>query len=180
MARLSEMTEEQILDELMRACMEHVGWSRKFELDRCVSVQTKRLGELYREDIGLGRYDGLDRTQMVGLNLLLERYTPLIWARTVLAQKKYLAEKRVAEINYTSAKAIISSALEGTGYGVRIEQQKYRAKVMVSFDGRVLSFYVPYKEMGREGRMREILDSIGRIRENLQVLGGRDITLKRG
>lgn len=174
MKKISELSEEEIINEGLRAVpeyMERIRFSGIFKLEDCVAAEVKRLENLYRTSRGLRHYSPLGEKDLQEMDAFTGYFIPFLTEETRTIQQRYLKQRRVSQINAITAKAIIPEEFKKAGLKAVVEGQKYRAKVLVSLNGTSVRFYVRYKDLGKEGIMDDVIQAVLDLRDALNRLG---------
>ena len=170
-----EMTEEQILEEALKAVPEYLQNIRqtgKFDLDRCVDLELKRIEQIYRQNRKKPLNPRQSHEDRQALGILRAHYRKPLTLRTIPIRQRYIQGRKVSEINAISAKAIITARMKEDGFDATVIGQRYRARVEVPIGKRnQVRFYVPYKDMNRDGLLDEHINTIRRLQEALEKLG---------
>ena len=174
MKPLSEYTEEEVIEDALRAIpdyRERIRSTGVFNLDNCVGLELRRVEQLFRSAIGHGPYSRLSHKELQDMEAFTAHFIPLLAARTLPYQQRYMQQRRVARINATTAEAIIPEAFRQAGLHATVTGQRYRAKVTVAITGNYLRFYLSYKDMNREGVLDEVVRSVLTIQDAATRLG---------
>jgi hypothetical protein len=190
-----DMTEDEILDEALRAIpeyLERIRQTGRFDLEECVHLELGRIEKLFRGRRGrlvvpnmprpqcFRRYEAAAKMEKAALEALLAHFKGTLTERTIPVRDHYLRSRKVSEINAITAKAVITARLKEAGYESEVTGQRYRAKVEVRVArGYTLRFYVSYKNVNREGFLDGVIQAVGRIQTDLENLG-HSVVLKKG
>ncbi len=190
-----DMTEDEILDEALRAIpeyLERIRQTGRFDLEECVHLELGRIEKLFRGRRGrlvvpnmprpqcFRRDEAAAKMEKAALEALLAHFKGTLTERTIPVRDRYLRSRKVSEINAITAKAVITAQLKEAGYESEVTGQRYRAKVEVRVArGYTLRFYVSYKNVDREGFLDGVIQAVGRIQADLESLG-HGVVLKKG
>lgn len=174
MKRFNELTEEEIILDALRAVPEYLEGIRTtgvFQLDKCVALETKRIEKLYKAGIGVRQYAPLSKKELQDMDAFTAHFIPILMERTLPIQQRYMQQRRVSQINATTASALIPEEFKKVGLMAQVSGQKYRAKVVVPLTGTSVRFYVRYKDMNREGLMDDIIKAVLDLKDAINRLG---------
>ena len=174
MKKYNELTEEEIINEGLRAVpeyMERIRFSGIFKLEDCVAAEVKRIETLYKTSRGLRQYTPMGEKDLQEMDAFTGYFIPFLTEQTRTIQQRYLKQRRVAQINAITANAIIPEEFKKVGLKAKVEGQKYRAKVLVSLNGTSVRFYVRYKDLGKEGIMDDVIKAVVDLKDALDRLG---------
>ena len=182
-----DMTEDEILGEALGAIpeyLERIRQTGRFDLEECVRLELGRIEKLFRGRRGrlvvpnmprpqcFRRDEAAAKIEKATLEALLAHFRGTLTQRTIPVRDRYLRSRKVSEINAITAKAVITARLKETGYESEVTGQRYRAKVEVRVArGYTLRFYVSYKNVNREGFLDGVIQAVGRIQTDLEILG---------
>ena len=181
MKRFRDMTEDEILNEALRAIHEYMSRIQphaEFKLDRAVGAQVNLLNGLFRNDRGLSYRDTLTGQDAAEWDSTKAYFEPRFAQQARVFQQRYMKAEAVWTINETMAQALIIPAFKNAGLKAKVFPQRYRAQVFVCIGDRTLRFYIPYKELGREGLMEGVINSVKEIKDALSRLG-RDVKISK-
>ena len=170
------MTEEQIITEALKATKGYIDNLRKtgvFDVMRCVKyVELPVIERLFREHHNLKKFDKLTREQRLDLEQVQAYFEPKLIERTMPIKDKYMRERKLLEINSTTAQAMLSSFFADNGINVRIECQQYRAKLWVPIlKNRYIQMYFRYKDLAKPELLDDMLKAVDDLRSALARLG---------
>lgn len=175
MKKFSEMTEEEIVCEALKAVpeyLERIRGTGVFELKDCVRMELKRVENLYRDEHRPRLFYPKNGLDLGVLDTLLAHFEPILTQRTIPLRTKYLQSRMVSQIRFATAKPIIHDALKEAGLTGSISPQRYRARVDLDITpNTVLRFYVLFRDIGKEGVMEENIRAAIDIRNALARLG---------
>lgn len=174
MKRFNELTEEEIILDALRAVPEYLEGIRAtgvFQLDKCVALETKCIEKLYKAGIGVRQYSPLSKKELQDMDAFTAHFIPILMERTLPIQQRYMQQRRVSQINATTASALIPEEFKKVGLMAQVSGQKYRAKVVVPLTGTSVRFYVRYKDMNREGLMDDIIKAVLDLKDAINRLG---------
>ena len=174
MKKIDELTEDEIIDEGLRAVpeyMERIRPSGVFNLENCVAAEVRRIENLYKSCRGLRLYSPLSRKEMQAMDAFTSHFAPALTERTRAVQQRYLQQRRVSQINAVTASALIPEEFRKAGLKAEVFGQRYRAKVIVPLAGTSVRFYVRYKDLGREGLMDDVIKAVLDLKDALNRLG---------
>ena len=173
MKPFNDLAQEEILQEGMKAVPEYLSdirQTRVFSLEDCLGRCLKRVRECYQRSVETGQSARigrawfcrpLTRERTEELDRVLAQIREPLRERLVPVEQRYLREQAASRINAASATAIIRSAFREAGLSPSVTGQKYRARVEVAFpDRNCIRFYVPYKDIAREGYADELLKAV--------------------
>lgn len=175
------MTEGEILGEAARAIREYLSRLQphaEFKIDRAVRAQVNLLSGLFRIDRGLSYQDTLSGQDAAEWDAVKAYFEPRFADQARAFQQRYSKAEAVWTINETMAEALIVPAFKAVKLKAKVFPQRYRAQVYVFFGDRSLRFYVPYKDLNREGLMEGIIAAVIQVKEGISMLG-RDVKLGR-
>lgn len=174
MKKFKDLTEEEIINEGLRAVpeyMERIRFSGIFKLEDCVAAEVKRIETLYKTSRGLRQYTPMGEKDLQEMDAFTGYFIPFLTEQTRTIQQRYMKQRRVAQINAITANAIIPEEFKKVGLKAKVEGQKYRAKVLVSLNGTSVRFYVRYKDLGKEGIMDDVIKAVVDLKDALDRLG---------
>ena len=174
MRSIKELTEQEIIEEALRAVPEYLANIRatgQFDLNACVRRECRRIQTLYKKHRGIRDYMPVSKQDMQAMDALCAHFEPRLRELTAEIQRKYLKGRKLSKINETWAKAIIPEPFKRAGLPVKVTGQRYRAKVTVAITGNYLRFYLSYKDMNREGVLDEVVRSVLTIQDAATRLG---------
>lgn len=175
MRSIKELTEQEIIEEALRAVPEYLANIRatgQFDLNACVRRECRRIQTLYKKHRGIRDYMPVSKQDMQAMDALCAHFEPRLRELTAEIQRKYLKGRKLSKINETWAKAIIPEPFKRAGLPVKVTGQRYRAKVVVTLPGGTpVRFYVRYKELGKEGLLDEFLTALLDLKNALERLG---------
>ena len=170
------MTEEQIIQEAMKAVpgyLESLRKTRVFDIMCCVKYwELPVIERLFREQQKLRKFDKLSREQQQALERARAYFEPKLIERTRPIQDKYMRERKLLELNATTAKAILTSVFADIGINVGVECQKFRAKLRVPIlKNRYIQMYYRYKDLAKPELLDDMLKAVNDLRGALARLG---------
>ena len=174
MKKFNELTEDEIIEDALRAIPEYLERIRTtgvFQLESCVAAETKRIEKLYKAGIGIRQYSPLSKKELQDKDAFTAHFIPLLMERTLPIQQRYMRQRRVSQINATTAQALIPAEFKKVGLKAEVSGQKYRAKVIVPLTGTSVRFYVRYKDMNREGLIDDIIKAVLDLKDAIDRLG---------
>ena len=174
MRKFNELTEDEIIDEGLRAVpeyLERIRTSGVFNLENCVKAAIKRVEQLYKSSLGIRQYAPMTKSQLQEMDAFTAHFVPKLTERTTVIQQRYMQQRRVSQINAITAGALIPEEFKKVGLNAQVIGQKYRAKVVVPLTGTNVRFYVRYKEMNREGLMDYIIKAVLDLKDAIDRLG---------
>ena len=173
--RFDEMTEDEIIEDAMRAVPDYLATIRdtgNFRLERCVDFELGRVRKLFRESRARVFPPSPSKVNLNELDIVLAYFEPLLRERTLPVMQRYLKGRRVSELNATAARVILSEALGKAGLDAKVTGQRYRARVDVKIQpGTILRFYVRYKDLPKEGLVGDTLKAALDLKDALMRLG---------
>lgn len=174
MRKFNELTEDEIIDEGLRAVpeyMERIRPSGVFNLENCVKAEIKRVEQLYKSSLGIRQYAPMTKSQLQEMDAFTAHFVPKLTERTSTIQQRYMQQRRVSQINAVTASALIPEEFRKAGLKAEVFGQRYRAKVIVPLAGTSVRFYVRYKDLGREGLMDDVIKAVLDLKDALNRLG---------
>lgn len=176
MGDLFNMTEDEIVAEAMKAVipehLERIRSTGRFDVERCVELELKYIGRMYRKARNLRYVEHLNRKDTAELDQILAHFQPLLFAQTQLRKERYLRGRKVSEINAVSARIILTEIFREKGLQAEVTCQRYRSRVDVKLNPMTtVRFYVPYKKMNQEGLLDETLAALMEMKSALEKLG---------
>lgn len=174
MKKIDELTEEEIINEGLRAIpdyLERIRTSGIFKLEDCVAAAVRRIENLYKTSRGLRQYSPLGQKELQEMDAFTGYFIPFLTESTRVVQQRYLQQRRISQINAVTATAIIPEEFKKVGLKAQVSGQKYRAKVQVPLNGTIVRFYVRYKDMGKEGIMDDVIKAVLDLKDALIRLG---------
>jgi len=175
MKSLYEMTDDEVIGIALGSSVISSAINNRFgsfNLQGCVQLAKEEIAKYFKKSNGLWAYAALDSVLAEELSKIQTRYEPLLW--DVLREKRARVAKQhaITTINFARAKAVISGALSATGLPFSIYEQQYRAQVVLNLAPRsTLFFYVNYKDVGKEGKMEEMVAAVKSLQLAAQSLG---------
>ena len=187
MAYFEDMTEEEILNDAMKAVsdyLERIRQTGQFDLDRCVDLELKRVEYLFKHRrnrpvrpnlprrLFVKKDEDIARKEIQALDAVLAHFKGPLTERTKPIQLRYIQGRKISSINAVSAKAIITPKLKAAGFDGLVIGQRYRARVEVPVTKtNQIRFYVPYKDLNWDEKLDEMIGSIRQLQELLEKLG---------
>ena len=175
MKRFSEMTEEEIVEEGLRALpdyLERIRGTGVFDLGDCVRMELKRVENLYRDEYRPRLFSRNKTLNIAELDAALAHFEPILRQRTIPLRTKYQRSRMVSQIRFAAARPIIHNALKEAGLTGSITAQRYRARVDLDITpNTVLRFYILFRDIGKEGLMDECIRAAVDIRNAIDRLG---------
>lgn len=169
------MTEQEIIDDALKAVPDYLASIRatgEFDLDTCVEYELRRVNTLFKAQRKLKGWSPLNKRDRQERDLVLAHFIPMLKEATIPIRDRYLKGRRIQAINATTARAVITSALETAGFKAAVVGQRYRARVEVDVtDKSSLSFYVRYKDVMNGEVMAAVIKSVLQIRDAVSQLG---------
>lgn len=167
--------DEQVIEKAMAGVPVYLSGIRstgKFEAVDCLRCELRALKDYYKTLNGKCHYSRLTSREEKEFDAESQKYLPALRERTLALQSKYLQGRKVSEINFASASALIIAALEREGLTATVSAQRYRAKVEAPLPtGNTLKFFVRYKDLHADGFIDGIVDSVKEISSALGKLG---------
>ena len=123
MKRLNELTEDEIIEDALRAVPEYLERIRTtgvFQLENCVAAETKRIEKLYKAGIGVRQYSPLRKKELQDMDAFTAHFIPLLMERTRPIQQRYMQQRRVSQINAITACTIIPEEFKRRGSRPRL------------------------------------------------------------
>ena len=174
--KLQEMTEEQILDEVLKAVpeyLERIKPDGAFNRQICVEEVVKNLRKLFKASRGIGYYDRMMVRDIRELDTLIGHFMPLITERVSAAERQYKKEQMVTAINVAKAEAIIVPAFESAGFEFKVSYFKYTASIRVRlFGNKWASFQIRYKNITGAGCLDDLVSAVVDLRDAAKRIGG--------
>lgn len=119
-----------------------------FSMDECLEAEINEIKNEYMKSEHRGRRLTLCKEDV---SFITNSYKRLKDELVVLTEKTLLSLKKTAKvtaINSTTAKAIVSAALDNTGLPYQIFPQRYRLKVLIGLERKsVLLLHIHYKDI---------------------------------
>jgi len=147
-----------------------------YSVDDCSVEVLKALKKAYCKAIGKSWMPRLTNNEAQELEAIANRNNDRI---RNLARKRILektVKMKAKQINEVTARAAISSALQGSGYKLSIEAQCYRVKATILLpNGMAIMTPIKYKEIDA-GKLNQIIDSVKALADQLTSMR-RDITV---
>ena len=175
MRGFGEMTQEQVAGEALKAIpsyLETIRGTGEFKFDLCFNRELRALEELFKRCNGLDTWKGFDARQRADFEDAIAPVLPAVRERTVEIRDRYLAGRRVSDIRFATASAVILKAFESRRMTATVFGQRHRAKVLAQLPGgSCLRVYGRYRDIGIEGLMDGILDAVESVGKGLEHLG---------
>ena len=172
--RFSEMTEEEILDEALTAIRDNIHFAKAsgtFNTEFFVARELDVIRKLFRND--RARWNApltpADQTEM---DLTMAHFEPELIRRTLAFREKFLHERKISEINATTAEALINNRLGALGLEGSIKCGRYAASVEVLLGGSTfVRFRVNYKKMTDPRYMDDTFGALMNLKDAVSRLG---------
>ena len=119
--KFDEMTEDQILNEIMKAIPEYLDQIKpagEFNRQVCVEMVVKNLRSMYKRSRGIGYYDKMMVRDIKELDIIIAHFFPAITDRVAAVEMQYKKEQMEVAINRAKAEAIIIPAFESAGFAL--------------------------------------------------------------
>ena len=174
MKRFREMTEEEILDEAMKALRDNLRFAKAagaFNTEFFVARELDVIRRLFRNDRAKGNtpLSAADRAEM---DQTLAHFEPELIRRTLAFREKFLHERKITEINSAAAEALINERLEALGLEGSVKGGCYGASVEVTLGGSTyVRFRVNYKKMTDPGYMDDTFRALTDLKDAVLRLG---------
>ena len=175
--KFDEMTEDQILNEIMKAVPEYLVQIKpggEFNRQVCVEMVVKNLRSMYKRSRGIGYYDKMMVRDIMELDIIIAHFFPTITDRIAAVEMEYKKGQLEAAINRAKAEAIIIPAFEGAGFEVKVDYYKYTASVSVRLVGKNWArFQVRYMDIHGEDSLEDLVSAVIDLRDAAIRIGGR-------
>ena len=175
--KFDEMTEDQILNEILKAVPEYLNLIKPdgdFNRQVCVEMVVKNLRSMFKRSRGIGYYDRMMVHDIKELDIIIGHFFPMITDRVAAVEMQYKKEQMEAAINKAKAEAIIVPAFEGAGFEVKVGYNKYSASVNVRLVGKKWAqFQVRYKSVQGEGSLDDLVSAVVDLRDAAIRIGGK-------
>ena len=175
--KFDEMTEDQILNEIMKAVPEYLVQIKpggEFNRQVCVEMVIKNLRSMFKRSRGIGYYDRMMVRDIKELDTIIGHFFPAITDRVAAVEMQYKKDQMEAAINKAKAEAIIVPAFEGAGFEVKVEYNKYSASVNVRLVGKKWAqFQIRYRDIQGEGSLDDLVSAVVDLRDAVIRIGGR-------
>lgn len=162
--KLEEMTEDQILNEILKAVPEYLDRIKPdgdFNRQVCVEMVIENLRSMYKCSRGIGYYDKMIVRDIKELDTITGHFFSAITDRVAAVEMAYKKEQMEAAINKTNAEAIVGPAFTNAGFDVKVECFKYAAAISVRIVGKNWAhFQIRYKELKTEGRLDSLISAV--------------------
>ena len=125
--KFDEMTEDQILNEILKAVPEYLNLIKPdgdFNRQVCVEMVVKNLRSMFKRSRGIGYYDRMMVHDIKELDIIIGHFFPMITDRVAAVEMQYKKDQMEAAINKAKAEAIIVPAFEGAGFEVKVGYNK--------------------------------------------------------
>ena len=170
------MTEEQIIQEAMKAVPNYLASLRRtrpFDIMCCVKHwELPVIERLFRDQYNLKKYDTLSREKKRALENAQAHFEPKLIELTMPIKDKYMRERKLLEINSTTAKAMLCSVFADIGINIGVECQRYRAKLWIPIlKNRYIQMYFRYKDLAKPELLDDMLKAVDDLRSALVRLG---------
>lgn len=161
------MTDEEVIREALKYVTDysnrHPG--DEFNINECIDYTLGSVKRIWRTARKYLPNSTLTYEDISEISLLANRIATELRARTYIKATECLKNRKLLEINKTTAEALISYELRQRGFKFFFEWQKLRVKVSIQLEcGNGMTFIVKYKDI-REGKLQQILEDIMAIVE---------------
>lgn len=131
MKKFNELTEDGIIEDALRAVPEYLACIRTtgvFQLENCVTAETKRIEKLYKAGIGVRQYSPLRKKELQDMDAFTAHFIPLLMERTQPIQQRYMQQRRVSQINAITACALIPEEFKKAGLKAKVSGHRHRPR----------------------------------------------------
>lgn len=162
--KFEDMTEDQILNEIMKAIPEYLKRIKpdgEFNRQICIGMVVKNLRSMFKSSRGIGYYDKMMVQDIKKLDTIVGHFFPTITDRVTNVEMQYKKGQMETAINRAKAEAMIVTAFERAGFEVKMDYSKYTAFVSVRLVGEKWArFQVRYKDIDEEGCMDDLVSAV--------------------
>lgn len=163
------MTDEEVIREALKMVTEYANRhpGDEFNINECIDYTLGAVKRIWRTARKYPPNSTLTYEDISEISILANRIATELRARTYIKATECLKNRKLLEINKTTAEALISYELRQRGFKFFFEWQKLRVKVSLQLEsGNGMTFIVKYKDI-REGKLQQILEDIMAIVEPL-------------
>ena len=183
MRKLSEMSEEEILVEALRAVPEYrerIRDTHRFVVEDCLRSSLNRIEAMFRAERKQHKQK-LPEQDRKDLDVLLGYFRPKLKDEISRIQTEYMRQRMVSNINATTAQQLLPQAFAKEGLRALVEGQTHRAKVEILVAPTMkLKFYVRYRDLNSK---KDIVDNVVRavldLKDAVTRLGSSVMVTKR-
>lgn len=180
MKKISEMSEEEILVEALRAVPEYrerIRDTHRFVVEDCLRSSLNRIEAMFRAE-RKQRYEKMPEQDRKDLDVLLGFFRPKLLDEISRIQTEYMRQRMVSNINATTAQQLLPQAFAKEGLRALVEGQTHRAKVEIMLSPMMkLKFYVRYRDLnGKKDIVDKVVravldinDAVGRIGTSVMI-----------
>ena len=172
------LTDEEVIQEALKTVTEYANChpGDEFNINACTDAVMSSVMEIWMKARGYTSARTLKWEDKDEYSQLVSRIRMDLRARTCIKASECLKNRKIRQINMSTAEALITYELRQRGLKFFFEWQKLRVKVSIKLDcGSALTFIVKYKDI-REGKLLKILDVIMAIITPLNQTKG-DVTV---
>ena len=163
------MTDEEVIREALKMVTDYANRhpGDEFNINECIDYTLGSVKRIWRTARKYSPNSALTYEDISEISILANRIATELRARSYIKATECLKNRKLLEINKTTAEALISYELRQRGFKFFFEWQKLRVKVSLQLEsGNGMTFIVKYKDI-REGKLQQILEDIMAIVEPL-------------
>ena len=172
------LTDEEVIREALKTVMEYANRNPgdKFDINACTDAVLASVTDIWMKARGYTSTRALKWEDKDEYSQLVSRIRMDLRARAYIKATECLKNRKIQQINMSTAEALIAYELRQRGLKFFFEWQKLRVKVSIKLECCCgMTFIAKYKDI-REGKLLDILDTIMAIVTPLNQTKG-DVTV---
>ena len=172
------LTDEEVIREALKTVTDYANRhpGDEFDINACTDAVLASVTDIWMKARGYSSTRALKWEDQDEYSQLISRIRMDLRARAYIKATECLKNRKIQQINMSTAEALIAYELRQRGLKFCFEWQKLRVKVSLKLDcGCGITFIVRYKDI-REGKLLDILDVIMAIVTPLNQTRG-DVTV---
>ena len=172
------LTDEEVIREALKTVTEYANRhpGEEFNINACTDAVMASVTEIWMKARGYTSARAIKWVDQDECSQLVSRISMDLRARAYIKATECLKNRKIQQINMSTAEALIAYELRQRGLKFFFEWQRLRVKVSIKLECCCgMTFIVKYKDI-REGKLLDILDTIMAIVTPLNQTKG-DVTV---
>ena len=156
------LSEEQVIREALKTVTDYANShpEDRFDINQCMSETLASVKKIWLKARNISEFQTLCQEDLNEIASLTEKVRTELLARAYDKANGCLKNRKILQINMTTAEALITHALRQNGLKHFYVWQKYRVRVSIKMDnGKVLTAFIKYKDI-QEGKLPGIMETI--------------------
>lgn len=163
------LSDEEVIREALKMVTDYANHhpGDQFNINNCIDYVLASVKNIWKKARHYSPYQMLKWEDQDEITQLVSRIATDLRAQAFIKATKCLKNRKIQQINMTTAEALITYELRQRGFMFSFIWQKLRVKVSIKLEcGSAMTFIVKYKDI-REGKLLQIMDEVMAVAEPL-------------